>query len=32
MYYLTKFDSAIKAAIELFQKLQLQTYVSQFMK
>ena len=31
LYYLTKFDDVIKAAFELFQKLNLQIYASQFM-
>ena len=31
MYYLTKFDDENKAVFELFQKLHLQLYASQFM-
>ena len=31
LYYLTKFDDVIKAVFELFQKLNLQIYASQFM-
>ena len=30
IYYLTKFDDIIKVVFELFQKLQLQIYASQF--
>ena len=31
MYYLTKLDDGIKTVFELFQKLHLQIYASQFM-